>query len=201
MHGVAPRHVVLEQLGDALAADRAPGRVTRIGIDGVDGAGKTRLAEELAQELTSRGRPAVRISLDQFERPMSERYARGELSPEGYYLDAFDLDAFRAHVLSIDAPRNAVVLCDGVFLHRPELTDLWDASVFVDADLQVAANRGAERNLGVWTDDLALTHERYRVRYRPAQRSYIDEHRPHERATFVLRNTQLDDVELTRPRR
>jgi thymidylate kinase len=43
---------VLEDLGDALAAVHAPDRLTRIGIDGVDGAGKTSLAEETAQLLT-----------------------------------------------------------------------------------------------------------------------------------------------------
>jgi uridine kinase len=198
---VAPRHIVLDELGDALAATVAAGRLTRIGIDGVDGAGKTRLAEEVAQELTTRGRPAVRVSLDQFERPMTERYVRGELSPEGYYLDAFDVERFHAHVLSIEGPPTAAIVCDGVFLHRPELADLWDASVWVEADLDVAAARGAQRNLGVWTDDLTETNERYRVRYVSAQRRYVDEHRPHERATFVLRNTRLDDVELTTRRR
>jgi hypothetical protein len=34
------------------------------------------LAEEVAQLLTKRGRPCVRVSLDQFERPMAGRYAR-----------------------------------------------------------------------------------------------------------------------------
>jgi len=189
------RDAVLERLGDALAAVD-PGRLMRIGIDGVDGAGKTLLAEELAQLLTARGRPAIRVSLDQFERPPAERYARGELSPEGYYLDSFDLERFRAHVLSVEAPVTAVLVCDGVFLHRPELADLWDASVFVDADLEVAAARGARRNLGIWTDDLAATEERYRRRYMPAQRRYVEEQRPRERATFVLENTQLDDPEL-----
>lgn len=139
----------------------------------------------------------MRISLDQFERQPADRYARGELSPEGYYLDAFDLERFRAHVSSIVGPNGGSVVCDGVFLHRPELADLWDASVYVDADLEVAARRGAERNL-VWTDDLGDTHERYRARYLPAQRRYIEEHRPRERATFVLHNTRLDDVELVR---
>jgi thymidylate kinase len=38
--------------------------LTRIGIDGIDGAGKTRLAEELAQALMARRRQAVRITLD-----------------------------------------------------------------------------------------------------------------------------------------
>jgi uridine kinase len=197
---VPPRHLVLEELGDALAAVHAPDRLTRIGIDGVDGAGKTRLGEELAQELTARRRPAIRITLDQFERPTAERYTRGDLSPEGYYLDAFDLERFRAHVLSVGGPPELVVLADGVFLQRPELADLWDAIVWVESDLEVAARRGAERNL-VWFDSLDETHERYRLRYLPAQRRYIEEQRPHERATFVLRNTQLDAPDLVRPRR
>jgi uridine kinase len=197
---VAARHLVLQELGDALAGVRAPGRVTRIGIDGVDGAGKTRLAEELAQELTARGRPAVRITLDQFEQPTAERYARGDLSPQGYYLDAFDLERFREHVLSVGGPPDVVVVVDGVFLQRPELAGLWDATVWVEAELEVAAERGAERNR-VWFDSLDETHERYRVRYMPAQRRYVEEQRPHERATFVLRNTDLAEPELVRQQR
>jgi uridine kinase len=197
---VAARHLVLQELGDALAGVRAPGRVTRIGIDGVDGAGKTRLAEELAQELTARGRPVVRITLDQFEQPTAERYARGDLSPQGYYLDAFDLERFREHVLSVGGLPDVVVVVDGVFLQRPELAGLWDATVWVEAELEVAAERGAERNR-VWFDSLDETHERYRVRYMPAQRRYVEEQRPHERATFVLRNSDLAEPELVRQQR
>lgn len=121
----------------------------------MDGAGKTRLAEEVAQELTARRRPAVRITLDQFEQPTA----------------------------------------DGVFLQRPELTDLWDATVWVEDELDVAARRGVDRNL-VWFDSLDETHERYRTRYLPALRRYIEEQRPRERATFVFRNTDLTEPEL-----
>ena len=103
-------------------------------------------------------------------------------------------------MLSIDGPRDLVIVADGVFLQRPELADLWHASVWVDADLDTAARRGAERNL-VWFDSLEDTHERYRVRYMPAQRRYIEEQRPHERATFVVRNTDLTEPELVRPPR
>jgi len=149
----------------------------------------------VAQELTTRRRPAVRVSLDQFERGTAERYARGALSPEGYYLNSFDLERFRAHVLSIAGPPELVIVVDGVFLQRPELGDLWDATVWVEADFEVAAQRGAERNL-VWFDSLDETHERYRVRYMPAQRRYIEVQRPHERATFVFRNTVLTEPEL-----
>jgi uridine kinase len=194
---VAQRHLVLEELGDALAAVHAADRLTRIGIDGVDGAGKTSLAEEIAQLLTKRGRPCVRVSLDFFERSPAERYARGELSPEGYYLDGFDVERLRAHVSSIGGPPELVVVVDGIFLQRPELVDLWDAAVWVDADLDVAAERALERDLPR-LDSIDAEHERYRFRYLPAQRRYIDEQRPGECATFVLRNTGLDEPELVR---
>ena len=194
---MAPRHVVLEELGDALAAVHVADRLTRIGIDGVDGAGKTVLAEEVAQLLTTRGRPCIRISVDYFERPPHERYARGELSPEGYYLDAFDFERFRSHVLSVDGPIELVIVADGVFLQRPELVALWDATVWADADLEVTARRGIERDLR-WAESLEAIRERYRVRYVPAQRRYIEEQRPRERATFVFRNTDLTEPELLR---
>jgi uridine kinase len=197
---VAPRYLVLEELGDALAAVHAADRLTRIGVDGVDGAGKTNLAEEIAQLLTKRGRPGVRVSLDFFERSMAERYARGELSPEGYYLDSFDVERLRAHVLSIGGPPEFVVVVDGVFLQRPELVDLWDASVWVEADLDVAADRAMGRD-HVRVDSHGRERERYRLRYLPAQRRYIDEQRPHERATFVFRNTDLTEPELVTQQR
>jgi uridine kinase len=191
-----PRVEALDELSRALAAiDRE--RPLRVGIDGVDGSGKTMLTGELAQHLANLGRPCLRLSQDDFERPEAERYARGELSPEGYYLDTFDFDRFRAHVVSVTAPATVVLLCDGVFMHRPELADLWDATIFVEADFEVAAQRGAQRNLA-WVDSLAETHERYRVRYMAAQRRYIDEQRPHERADFVFHNTELREPRLER---
>lgn len=171
--------------------------MTRIGVDGVDGAGKTSLAEEIAQLLTKRGRPCVRISLDYFERPPAERYARGELSPEGYYLDAFDVERLHAHVLSIGGPPELVVVADGIFLQRPELVGLWDATVWVDADLAAAATRARKRDI-IGTESLERELERYDRRYLPAQQRYIEEQRPHERATFVLRNTGLTDPDLVR---
>jgi uridine kinase len=183
-------------MAQAIAALQA-GRPLRVGIDGVDGSGKTMLAGELAQHLANHRRPCLRASLDDFERPEAERYARGELSPEGYYLDAFDHDRFRAHVLGVSGPETAVLLCDGVFMQRPELHDLWDVTIFVECDLDVAAVRGAQRNLA-WVESLDDTHERYRVRYLPAQRRYIDEQRPHERADFVFHNTALRQPRLER---
>ncbi len=55
-----------------LAAEIAPYR--RVAIDGVDGAGKTYLADALAAAIEPR--PA-RLSIDDFLQPAELRYARG----------------------------------------------------------------------------------------------------------------------------
>jgi uridine kinase len=42
--------------------------IRRVAIDGVDGAGKTHFADELATELDRRGIPVIRASVDGFHR-------------------------------------------------------------------------------------------------------------------------------------
>ena len=44
------------------------------------------------------------------------------------------------------APRDAVLIVDGIFLHRPELRDLWDWSVWLDVPVDVAFARMALRD-------------------------------------------------------
>ncbi|HYJ67792.1 MAG TPA: hypothetical protein VEX15_09025 [Nocardioidaceae bacterium] len=82
------RRALLERLADALAALPTT-RPQRVAIDGVDGAGKTTLGDELADLMDGR-RPIVRASVDGFHRPRAARYARGRASPEGFYLDSYD---------------------------------------------------------------------------------------------------------------
>jgi uridine kinase len=146
------RLALLEHLADLIAARQQPHPI-RVAIDGVDAAGKTTLADELAALLAARGRPVIRACIDGFGRSRADRYRRGELSAEGYWLDAFDYPALRADLLEplgpggtcryrtatfdvrtnqpraepfLLAPPDAVLVLDGVFLLRPELNDAWD---------------------------------------------------------------------------
>src|SRR3712207_7142344 len=70
-----------------------------VAVDGVDGAGKTVFADELAGALRGRGVDVVRASIDGFHNPPSIRYARGRHSPEGFYLDSYDYDSVRRLLL------------------------------------------------------------------------------------------------------
>lgn len=186
----------------------------RLAVDGPDNAGKTTLADELATVIE--GRPAVRASIDGFHRPAVERYRRGELSPEGYYEDSFDLGALRSVLLdplapggsrkhrtavfdhvadsAVDlpeliAPHDVVLVFDGVFLLRPELAPFWDSTVFLDITEDEVMRRALVRDASLMGDQL---RERYQRRYLPAQRWYCEHIRPHEVADVVIDNTDVN---------
>ena len=159
---------VLEKLAARIAELPLPARVA---VDGVDAAGKTTLADELA-----RLRPeAERLSADDFLRPPEERYRRGRESPVGYFEDSFDHDPLRRAVLAA----NGLLIVDGIFLLRAELNDLWDLRIFIDIELDESIRRGVARD-GPETEHL------YRHRYVPGQRLYLEAVRPAELADVVL---------------
>jgi uridine kinase len=146
----------------ALIPDRGE-HVVIVGVDGVDGAGKTTFADALAAVVA---RPVVRISVDDFHNVAAVRYERGRESAKGFWLGAFDYerlvaDVFRplresrryrsaAHDLATDQPLNppwrtappgSVVIVDGLFLQRRELAEQFDLVVYLDVPFDVAAAR------------------------------------------------------------
>ncbi|HEX2988999.1 MAG TPA: uridine kinase [Chloroflexota bacterium] len=213
IEGVVNRAHLLRHLADLIAAVDQPCPV-RVAIDGVDAAGKTRLADELVMPLEDRSRVVIRASIDSFYRPRAERYRRGPDSPEGYFYDSFDYVALRELLLdplgpggdrqfrvasfdteldeAIDdrlrhAPVDSVLLFDGVFLMRPELEDCWDFRVFVDVDFEEAIRRAVQRDQPLFdTEDSTL--ERYWTRYVAAQRLYIETARPLDQADAIVVN-------------
>ena len=184
---MTPREVVLRQLAEAIVRLRSD-QPTRVAIDGVTGAGKTKLADELAAVLADQG-IVQRISVDDFHAPEEERYRRGNESPEGYYLDTFDYPRFRDAIQELMAA-SSIVIADGVFLFRPELNDLWDYRIFVSVDLEVAYQRATERDTGrPWVKRRDWLRHRYEVRYIPGERIYLEKVDPIRLADAVFENT------------
>jgi uridine kinase len=180
------RAAVVAELADRVEALRRPHPV-RVAIGGVDAAGKTTLADELASALRRRGREVVRVSVDGFQRPRAERHRRGELSPEGYYHDSFDYAALREAIHGMHASRDLILLVDGVFLLRPELVEEWDLRIFVSVEPDEALRRALERDTPVF-GSREEAKRRYRLRYQPGQRLYFADARPVEAADVVVLN-------------
>ena len=217
---------MLEQLAESIAAVRLD-HPTRVAIDGVDGSGKTTLADELVEPIRRAGREVIRASVDGFHHPRAVRYTRGPDSPEGYFIDSFDYATLKRELLdplgsegdasfrtaafdyrvdrAVESPRrvaarNAVLLFDGVFLLRPELQASWDLTVWLDVPFEITVERAVARD-SRGGGDAAVTRGKYEQRYVPGQRLYLTQCRPQERAEIVVDNSVFERPRIVRNKR
>jgi len=188
----AERAAVLAAVA-ALVDRLPPDRQARVAVDGVTAAGKSTFADEVADRTA---RPALRVTVDDFHRPLAERRARGD-GPESYYRDTFDLPALRA---TLDgASPDALLLVDGVFLLRPELAGTWELSIFLAVDRAVALERAIERDAARMGGREAA-RARYGSRYFPGETLYLETVHPEQLADIVVENTDPDRPRLDRRR-
>jgi uridine kinase len=207
-----PRAALVAEVAACVPRPSGPDCV-RVGVDGVDGAGKSFFADELAGELRAQGRPVVRASVDDWHQVRERRYARGRISPVGFWLDSYDYPRLRAelleplgprgsrefrrrgHDLATDevlldpvetAPPGSVVVVDGLFLQRAELQGAFEFVVWLDVPFEVTARRMSERD-GTSPDPGAPSM----ARYVEAQRTYFRERAPWASADMVIDNTDV----------
>jgi uridine kinase len=214
---VLSRTEVIAALSDEILHNYGKGRVI-IAVDGLDGAGKTVFADALAVQLGIGHRAVFRASLDDFHNPRVVRYARGRDSAEGFYRDSFNYETFKrvlvepfrtgwigsfvlkAFDLKRDAPFeqkwssgpvDAILVVDGIFANRPELRGLWNFSIWLQVDPEVAAERVKRRDAEDFEHDLPNPE-----RYSGGQELYLAEAKPREQATAII-----DNNDFAHPRR
>ena len=184
-------------------------------VDGIDAAGKTVLAGELADKLRGSGAQVIEASIDGFHNPRAIRYKRGAESPEGYYRDSFNTEALKMLLLDplktgdlrykvkafdytidkgivsplLDAESGSILVFDGVFTHQSELRDYWDYSIYLHIDEEESIRRGLIRNPG----DEDEARRRYKVRYIAGQRLYQAEAEPRKHANIVIDNNDPEN--------
>ncbi len=216
----AIRAQVLTAVARAVSRQSAAA-VVRVGIDGVDGAGKTCFADELAELLKASGRSTIRASVDGFHNPKMTRYRRGRSSPEGFFHDSYDYDQLRAALLDPLSPGGTgryriavfdhradepvqtpaqqaspgdILIVDGIFLHRPELRAYWDYSIFLEVAFDVSIPQGAQRGEG--SPDPGAPENR---RYVEGQKLYLRTCEPKRFATVTINNDDLLAPYLVEP--
>jgi uridine kinase len=185
-----------------------------VAIDGVDGAGKTVLADNIAPLIRNGGRPVIRSSVDGFHNPRDVRYRLGKGSPEGFFKDSYNYSALKEVLLNplktgeygvytaaiFDVDKNeplssereivepkSILIFDGIFLHRDELKDFWNYSIFLDVAFEYSIPRGAQRGSGS-PDILAESN----VRYIEGQKLYLHQCCPQKRASIVIDYNNLN---------
>jgi uridine kinase len=212
-----PAAQLIDEIGNFIRHYK-PAQMLRVGIDGVDGVGKTVFADAVSRVIETRGRCVIRASVDGFHKPRDERYRRGRASPEGFYFDSYDYAALKRVLLEPLGPHGSRIYCraifdhvrdaplstpmlradpasvlvfDGIFLHRPELRNVWDFSIFLDAPFEITVPRGAARGDEWGSPDV---HAASNQRYIEGQRLYIRESEPQ-----TLANLVIDYADLVNP--
>ncbi|QGN33245.1 hypothetical protein [Microlunatus sp. Gsoil 973] len=201
---------MLDAILDHLAHIRADHPV-RVAVDGGTAAGKTTLAEDLAQRHIERGGVGIRASFDFFKIPPDRR------TRHGFGDQVFDTDALveelleplgpggsrRYRVATYDswmgrslrerpprtAPDQALAVVDGAFLWAQPLRAWWEFWIFVEVDPSTAVERYVARD-ALWTDDPDPERMRdgFRTRYLPAESAYAEAVDPWHNADLMVRN-------------
>jgi uridine kinase len=190
--------------------------IIKVAIDGVDGAGKTVFADELATAISRISkRPIIRASVDGFHHPREVRYRLGRDSSEGFFYDSYDYEGLKHALLNPLSPggsrsyrraifdhhtdsktdfpfetaeEGSILIFDGIFLHRNELASYWDFSLFLDVDFSVSIPRGAQRGPSYGSPD---PHAPSNQRYIDGQKFYLSLCSPKERATITLDHHEI----------
>jgi uridine kinase len=208
------RDAVIDALLDEFLFHAPRGR-RLLAVDGADAAGKSTFADALGARLAARGHEVVRASIDDFERPRAERYARGRYSAFGCYHDTFDYGTFRS--LLVEPFRSGGRDAE----HAPFTTAAFDLVADAPADLAprtagadavlvvdgVFLNRPELRGIwhfSVWLDVEAPERARRLAerdglptdpgdplvrRYAGAHELYLDDAHPNTAATAIIDNT------------
>ncbi len=186
------------------------GTALLIGMDGMGGAGKSTISEKLYKELKRSGYPVTLFHIDHFIHPRAVRYNDNYSPWECYYdlqwryeyllneillplkngsninkdIELYDLEQDNYRSVHFEIPAGSIVIVEGIFLQRKELKGIFDFTIYVDIPENVRLERVLKRDGYIGNDD--AIREKYETRYFPAERYYISEYSPAEKADLVI---------------
>jgi uridine kinase len=196
----------------------------RVGVNGVDGSGKTVLAQHLARALQDQTeRQVICASTDSFHNPRSVRYAQGRESPGGFYRDSFNFPALISNLLEplgpqgdrrykvacfdlvadhevTSAPRvaqlDAILIVEGIFLFVPGVASRLDYKIFLDVPFDVTFRRMLTRDHDEQHMSVEEGKRLFAQRYMPGQLLYLNEVHPSSLADLVIDNTDFENPRI-----
>ena len=197
-----------EIVGSAVAMTAAKDIVT-LGIDGLGGAGKSTVSEEIRGELEGRGIHTLLLHIDDFIHPRKVRYDPAYPDWQCYYdlqwrfgyitetlgrlkagressidIELYDKDNDSYYTETCSVSGKTVVIAEGIFLQRKEYRGLFDITVYIDVPEEVRLNRVLKRDTYIGNEQ-EIT-DKYSRRYFPAERRYFSEYHPDRTADFVI---------------
>lgn len=195
-----------------------------VGINGVDGSGKTSFTKHLVEYLrTKTNREIISVTVDGFHNPRSVRYEKGRDSAEGFYNDSYNIKGmeeillkplspggnrrYRTRIFDIKkdihvtekerkAQESAILIVEGIFLFRKELLSYWDYKIFLDVPFDVTLERMLTRDSSLFSSE---NEERilFEKRYMPGQNLYLKEAAPQKNSDIIIDNSDFNNPKIT----
>jgi uridine kinase len=139
------------------------------------------------------------------------RYS-GENQADNYYNRSFDIDSILTNILlpihqnnefSVELThlnlqmdkyeikkrysiqKDTIILFEGVFLFRKELSPYIDYKIFLDISYEESRKRAAKRDIPTYGEQIL---EKYDTKYLPAQKKYLKEYPSEKVADLIINN-------------
>jgi uridine kinase len=182
-----------------------------IGVNGIDGAGKTVFSDDLSRFLLDQGRPVQVVHVDDFHNSKKIRY-EGNDEAQNYYYRSIDFKRLTRDLLEpivndreLDAElvlldlcvdeytnvqhyvvnRDTIVIVEGVFIFSKELSRYFDLRVFLDITFDESVRRAIARDKHTPADRIK---QRYAEKYHAGQRLYLSLDDPKGAADLIINN-------------
>lgn len=178
------RKILVKSIADEILHNYSHGR-TLVAVDGRHGAGQKVFADAVAENLMNRGIKVFRASMDDFFRPRSDREREGWLDGKAHFREAYDYSLLRRVLIDpfhtsgstsfvltgfdevrdqpvfqpkwMSAGPDAILIMDGVFLHRSDLAGMWNYSLWLQTAEVESDDPEQVRNIASDTAYLAKT--------------------------------------------
>ena len=198
-----------------------PGDPWLLAVDGIDGSGKSVLAEALVTALERAGTRAALLRVDDYRRPVDWK-AAGRAEADVYYEDYYDLrlldDGVRAFLADaegvslpvFDSAREilagerrvafagaAALVVEGVFVLRAPTVAARGRALYLRTSFDEARRRILARDSARGRTVADVTH-RIDARYFPAQERYLREHDPVAHAAVLVEHERLAAPSIAR---
>jgi phosphoglycolate phosphatase len=136
------------------------------------------------------------FNLELLEKKILAPARSGELVDKELLLLDLESDTYINHKrYRID--NDTVVILEGVLLYRKPLDRYFDLRVFLDIPFSEVLRRAGERDASRFGPEF-LT--RYKTRYIPVQKRYLEDYSPRERSDMVIDNTDFANPRIVSTR-
>lgn len=183
-----------------------------IGVNGVDTSGKTEFSKGLNSYLISKGYKTQLLHLDAFHNPSTIR-SQGKDPIDAYINNAFNLQILEKEILQplkvegclykelmlldldtdqytnkaiFNVDNDTIVILEGVLLYRDTIDQYFDCRIFLDIGFDEVLKRAEIRDVPKYGIEFL---DKYRTKYIPIQKWYIENHKPKAKSDFVIDNT------------